>query len=78
MRQERKEIIKRINYVTGQLQGIRKMIEENRNCLEVVQQLKASKSGVENIIAIMAHSEICQSHLSEEELKKVIKIISSS
>lgn len=34
----KKECLKRINYVVGHLRGIKMMIEENRYCVDIIQQ----------------------------------------
>lgn len=37
---------KRVNILKGQLEGIRKMIEDEKDCVLVMQQIKAVKSGL--------------------------------
>ncbi|MBD3300804.1 MAG: metal-sensing transcriptional repressor [Candidatus Moranbacteria bacterium] len=39
-----------INNVIGQLEGIKKMIKKDQDCLKILTQLKASKSAIENIM----------------------------
>jgi len=39
-----------INNLVGQLNGINKMINEKKNCIEVVTQMKAVKSGLSSIM----------------------------
>lgn len=34
----KKECLKRFNYILGHLRGIKKMIEEDRYCIDVIQQ----------------------------------------
>lgn len=46
-----KTLARKINIVRGQLEGIVKMMEENRNCPEVLIQLKAAKNGLNKISA---------------------------
>lgn len=41
--------IQRINNVIGQLEGVKKMIEEEKPCFEVLVQLKAIKSAVRSV-----------------------------
>ncbi|HBG81846.1 TPA: transcriptional regulator [candidate division CPR2 bacterium] len=75
---EKKDILKRINYVSGQLQGIKRMIEEERDCMEVLQQLKASKSGIHGIISLFAYGELCHQKLDDEKLKRMIRTLVQS
>lgn len=42
-------LLRRINRVEGQLRGIHKMIAEDRDCVSIVTQLAAVRSGVEGI-----------------------------
>ena len=53
--------IPRINKVVGQLNGIKKMIEDKRYCPEIITQLKAVSSACQSIEIIMLqkHLETC-------------------
>ena len=44
--QEIKSLVSRLNRIVGQLNGIRKMVEENRYCGEVLVQVSAVESAV--------------------------------
>lgn len=43
---EKKALNKQINVLKGQLEGIRKMIENEEDCTAIITQLKAVKSGL--------------------------------
>ena len=45
--------ITRLKRSEGQLRGIQKMIEEDRDCADIVTQLTAVKSSVERVIEMM-------------------------
>ena len=53
--------IPRINKVVGQLNGIKKMIEDKRYCPEIITQLKAVSSACQSLEVIMLqkHLETC-------------------
>lgn len=51
--------IKRLNRVSGQVEGVKKMIEEHRYCPEILSQLRAVRSAIKSI-----ETEILRSHLS--------------
>ena len=53
--------IPRINKVVGQLNGIKKMIEDKRYCPEIITQLKAVSSACQSleIIMLQKHLEKC-------------------
>ena len=41
--------INKLNRAIGQLEGIKKMIEGNRYCPDILEQLKATKSAINNV-----------------------------
>lgn len=47
---EKKEIVKRLHYIKGQLGGIEKMLEDERPIKEVYAQLKAVEKGLHQAI----------------------------
>lgn len=51
--------IRRLNRISGQVEGVKKMIEEQRYCPEILTQLRATRSAVRGIEA-----EILRRHLS--------------
>ncbi|NKC02305.1 MAG: metal-sensing transcriptional repressor [Pseudomonadales bacterium] len=61
MKNEKSAINKRLNRIEGQVRGINKMIEEERYCIDVLQQMQAIKSAlakVENLI-LKDHAASC-------------------
>ncbi|WP_300452606.1 metal-sensing transcriptional repressor [Accumulibacter sp.] len=58
------EIIKRLRRAEGHLKSIIAMVEGNRNCLEIAQQLQAVESAVGNAKKILVHDHIdhCLEH----------------
>ena len=46
--QVKSQVIQRLARIEGQLRGVQKMIAEDRDCKEVVQQLVAIRSGVQS------------------------------
>ena len=65
--------IPRINKVVGQLNGIKKMIENKRYCPEIITQLKAVSSACQSleIIMLQKHLEICVMEAFHSKDKKV-------
>ena len=66
-----KSELTRINRVIGQLEGIKRMINDDRYCLDILTQLMASRSAIRsvsgNILKCHMRSCVSQSFLSEEE-----------
>ena len=58
---EKKSLISRINRINGQLTGIKKMIEENRYCNDVLIQLAATEKAVRSLstIVLEEHMRTC-------------------
>lgn len=70
--------IGKINRAIGQLEGIKKMIEDGRYCVEIIQQLKAARSATKNVeLSILKrHMQMClikavKSQDEEELLTKI-------
>jgi CsoR family transcriptional regulator, copper-sensing transcriptional repressor len=49
-------LIKRLTRVEGQVRGIQKMISEDRDCVSIVTQLAAVRSGIEGIGALVLNN----------------------
>ena len=49
-------LLKRLKRVEGQLRGIQKMITEDRDCVSIVMQLAAVRSGVEGAGALVLNN----------------------
>lgn len=78
--------INKLNRAIGQLEGVKKMISEQRYCIEILQQLKASRSALKNIEQniLKNHMQMCLLNAAKsqneaeilekiEELQKIIK-----
>jgi DNA-binding FrmR family transcriptional regulator len=53
-------IIRRLKRAGGHLQTIIEMLEQNRQCLEIAQQLQAVESAIENAKKALIHDHISQ------------------
>jgi len=49
-------MLRRLKRVEGQLRGIQKMIAEDRDCVSIVMQLAAVRSGVEGVGALVLNN----------------------
>ena len=49
-----KDILNRLKRTEGQLRGIQKMIEDEKECVDVITQLSAVSSSVNRIMGIIA------------------------
>ncbi len=69
-----------INNIIGQLKGIDRMLDEKRDCLEVMIQLKAVKSAVTSLMNNIASQEfdrcVKQEHIhNKNSFKKIFENI---
>ena len=64
--------ISRLNRISGQLEGVRKMISENRYCPDILLQLKAARSAIRSLEArvLKTHLENCVVGAFEEKNEK--------
>ena len=56
--EEKKAIITRLNRITGQLSGVKKMIEEDRYCEDVLIQLSAADKSIKSLAAYMLENHM--------------------
>ncbi|MBQ8209249.1 MAG: metal-sensing transcriptional repressor [Clostridia bacterium] len=61
--ESKKSLDNRINRIIGQLGGIKKMIAEDRYCGDILTQLSAAESALENLgyVILQEHMETCVS-----------------
>ncbi len=56
--QEKNSLMTRMRRIEGQAKGIEKMIEENRYCIDIVQQLNALSSAADEVALIILQNHI--------------------
>ncbi len=78
MNENDKKIEQRINRIIGQLEGIKKMMSDEKDCTDVLTQLKAANSALENATREFAKIQIksCFKYLDQDkkdlELEKLL------
>lgn len=77
-----KEVAGRMNKVIGQLQGIQKMVENDRYCVDILIQLSSVVGGLSRIedLVMRQHLEHCvaeamASGVDEEKEKKIDEVM---
>lgn len=55
-----KSVINRLKRIEGQLRGVINMIEEKKDCKEVVTQLSASRTGIDRTIGLIVSMNLEQ------------------
>ena len=58
---QRKDLLDRLSRIEGHIKGVRRMVEEDRNCSEVLIQLSAVKAALDQVgkILLTDHLETC-------------------
>lgn len=58
---QQQALVTRLNRIEGQVRGIRRMVEEPRLCVEILQQLAAAEAALNRIslAVVKAHVEKC-------------------
>lgn len=51
--EEKKQLITRLNKISGQINGIKRMIEEDRYCEDILMQLSATREAINSLRMIM-------------------------
>lgn len=64
----------RINRIIGQLKGIQKMVEEKRDCSDVLQQISAIKKAIDGLSKEIVVSDMCE-FLPQKDVGKIEKMI---
>ena len=60
----RQDVLKRLNYIEGHLEGIRRMIEEDKYCPDVLKQTFAVRRAIEKMegMILEGHLHTCVAH----------------
>lgn len=75
-----KAVINRLSIAIGHLESVKRMVEEGRDCSEVLIQVSAVKSSINNIgkIILQDHIEHCIVDAVETGDKKVLQDLNSA
>lgn len=79
MKQPKKQILNRMNYLIGHLEGVKKMINEEKYCIDIIQQNEAVIAALKKVnqIILKNHLNTCVTEAirgkNERERKKKIR-----
>ncbi|CAA3810888.1 metal-sensitive transcriptional repressor family protein [Staphylococcus aureus] len=62
-----KKMINRINRIQGQLNGVVKMMEEEKDCKDIITQLSASKGSIQRLMGIIISENLIECVKTAEE-----------
>jgi DNA-binding FrmR family transcriptional regulator len=68
----------RAKRIEGQLRGILKMMEEKKDCKEVITQLSAARSAIDRTIGVIVSSNLVEcvqkaEHQGEKSMEELVK-----
>ena len=71
-------LLARLRRMEGQVRGIQQMIEDNRYCLDVVQQINAMSAAAREValLVVQDHLRVCVAKaVNDEEREEMVKEI---
>lgn len=71
----KKDALKRLNYIEGHLNGIKRMVAEDQYCVDILKQTYAIRKAIEKLEArlLEGHLRTCvPHHIAEGETDKVV------
>ena len=65
-----------INNIIGQLNGVARMLEDDRDCLEILIQLKAARSALDSLASRLIESDLLRcAQAGPDQAAKIKKLI---
>ncbi len=58
MRADKSDVLKRLNYIEGHLGGIRKMVESDQYCVDILKQTYAVRKAIEKMEALILENHL--------------------
>jgi len=73
-KRQKDPVISRINRIEGQVEGIKKMYKTRRACVEIVQQIQASRAALGKLASVLLSDEAkrCADAGDLKELEKIV------
>ena len=67
----RRDVLKRLSYIEGHVSGIRKMVEEDKYCVDILRQTYAVRKALEKLEAIILEGHFVRA--CPRGLKAIVK-----
>ncbi len=74
--EEQRKILNRLKRTEGQLRGIQKMIEDEKECIDVITQLSAVRSSIDRTMGLIVAENLkaCLEHPADDPSEQNAKI----
>ena len=71
-----KSIQQRLNNINGQIEGVKKMLNDGKDCVQLLTQLKAIKSAIGSVMDTIVDEQFdtCLQSIKNEDKKLLINI----
>lgn len=71
-KERRKDILERLNRIEGQITGVVKMVDEDRYCMDILQQVSSVFSALRGVSKVLMHNylEICATNAIQTKRKE--------
>ncbi len=72
------DVVVRLKRVSGQIQGLVRMLEEKEPCEKVIVQFQAAKAALERTYSLVLNNSLkeCLSERDADTMEKILKLIS--
>ena len=58
MQADKRDVLKRLSFIEGHLGGIRKMVEDDKYCVDILQQTYAVRKAIEKLEVLMLENHL--------------------
>jgi len=58
MQADKQDALKRLNYIEGHVNGIRKMVEDDKYCVDILRQTYAVRKAIEKLEGLLLESHL--------------------
>ena len=58
MRADKADVLKRLNYIEGHIGGLRKMVESDQYCVDILKQTYAVRKAIEKLEAVILEDHL--------------------
>lgn len=71
-RERKKAILSRLNRINGQINGMQRMVEDDRYCLEILQQLSSTHEALRGVSKVLMRNylEVCATQAIQSKRKE--------
>lgn len=79
----RVDVIARLSRIEGQIRGVKRMLDDGRNCQDVITQLSAVRAAITSVSTTLAercaHESLCSDgNIDSDELAKLLALLRAS